>query len=274
MKLKFKIFHGFIQLVSLVLLSTLVQSKAEQTEATTSPQLCLEVGSDQLAGFDRTIKVTLSNTSVAVVDPAKYRLAFREKNGKPLSIYSQNTTGNIVELASEKPLALTALLGTEMLPTEQGSKTFSLMLLPDKGVSHAELSLFIEDAQGRTVSKPLSVTWRTQPFWTPQKILTYVVGGAVITLAIIGGLSHHFKGGDVATGVDPEIPPDGQYLCDPGPSGATSEQVGNTNTPPLGPNAKGKRPIGSKAIHIEHNRKRSSVRMCLPNGTRYEFNSG
>ena len=203
MKLPYKTFlYRLIQLVSIVFLPVLAQSRAEQAAATAEPPLRLEVGSARPVGSERAIQVTLSNASSVVVDPARYRLVYREKNGKPLSIRCYNTTGKPTEVAPEQLLPLTALLGTEMLPTGKGSnKTFTLILMPGKGVRQAELALSIEDAQGSIVSEPLFVTWRAKPFWTTQEILA---GGAVLASAVLVGLIWHFRGSQPPAGPSPD----------------------------------------------------------------------
>ena len=85
-----------------------------------------------------------------------------------------------------------------MLHTEKGGKTFTLFLVPAKGVSHVELALSLEDAQGSTVIEPVSVTWRAKPSWTTRQVLTSVVVGA-LTLAAVGGLVYHFNGSGAAS---------------------------------------------------------------------------
>ena len=196
MQSSYKLFlYRLIQLVSIVFFPTLSQGKAEQAAAAVQPKLCLEAALNKLVGSNRIIEVTLSKASAALADLAKYRLVVREKNRKSLSIRCQNIAGTLVELPLAAPLSLIELLGPELLPTGEGSKRFPLVLLPAKGVSHVELTLCIEDAQGRKVSESLSVTWRAKPFWPTQEVLTYVVGGVVLTLAAVVGLRYYFQGG-------------------------------------------------------------------------------
>ena len=69
-----------------------------------------------------------------------------------------------------------------------------------------ELALSLEDAQGSTVSEPVSVTWRAKPFWTTRKILTYVVVGTVLTVAVIGSLIYYFSRSGVPGAANNDLP--------------------------------------------------------------------
>ena len=194
--------YTLIQLVSILSLSTLAQSQARQAPTTTEPPLRLEVGSARPGDSERVLQVILSNVSADLVDPAKYSLVYREKDGKPFVIHCKNTKGKSIEVAPGQFLPLTELLGTEMLSIGKGSNgAFQLTLVPGNGVSHAALTLSIEDAQGNSVSKPLSVTWRAKPFWTTKKIFTYVAG-ALATLAVLGGVIRYFRGDTPPAGPD------------------------------------------------------------------------
>ena len=203
MKLRYRTsLYTLIQLVSILSLSTLAQSQARQAPTTTEPPLRLEVGSARPGASERVLQVILSNVSADLVDPAKYSLVYREKDGKPFVIHCKNTKGKSIEVAPGQFLPLTELLGTEMLSIGKGSNgAFQLTLVPGNGVSHAALTLSIEDAQGNSVSKPLSVTWRAKPFWTTKKIFTYVAG-ALATLAVLGGVIRYFRGDTPPAGPD------------------------------------------------------------------------
>ena len=212
MKLRYRTsFYTLIQLVSILFLSTLAQSQARQAPTTTGSPLRLEVGSARPRGSERVVQVILSNVSADRADLANYRLVYREKNKKSFSIYCYSSKGKPIEVAPEQPLPLTELLGTEMLPTEKGSDTtLTLILMPGKGVSHAELALSIEDAQGNSVSEPLSMTWRAKPFWTTQKILA---GGAVLASAVLGGLIWYFSRNQPSAGPDPDLSESSKKGC-------------------------------------------------------------
>ena len=237
MKLRYRTcLYTLIQLVSILSLSTLAQSQARQASTTTEPPLRLEVGSARPGGSQRVLQVILSNVSADLIDPAKYSLVYREKDGKPFVIHCKNTKDKSIAVAPGQFLPLTELLGTEMLSTGKGTnRAFQLTLVPGNGVTHAALALSIEDAQGNSVSKPLSVTWRPKPFWTTQKVFTYVVG-ALATLALLGKVIGYFRGGTPSAGPD----------CDPNleePSGCTPRLPVRIILPQYNPETdKGKQP--------------------------------
>ncbi|MEM7383155.1 MAG: AAA family ATPase [Bacteroidota bacterium] len=190
--------YRLIQLVSIISLSTLAQGYAEQVQRPADPGLRLEVESQNLQGPNRTIQVTITNTSTAVANLAKYSLVILEKHGKPVRVYYRNTASTIDELAWPESVCLAELIDIKALNVPEASQTFTLFLKPD-GVPDAELILFIKDEKESILGDPVSVRWYAQGR-RMLRLLDYyfianeVVSRSIFTLCICVGLQILSKG--------------------------------------------------------------------------------
>ena len=161
MKAKYKkIIYGLIQLISIVLLAPLAESKAEEAEnkpeqetVDKEPQLCLELGI-----YSPNMQLILCNTSAAVAAPDKYRLVLEVKSGEVRCVRCRTTAGKLVELIPEKPVPLSKLLDSKTLQTDKKDRTFIFTLVPGKS-RYAELILSIKDAEGNVVGESVPVVY-------------------------------------------------------------------------------------------------------------------
>ncbi|MEM7382881.1 MAG: hypothetical protein AAF400_00970, partial [Bacteroidota bacterium] len=116
MRINYKLpLFWLVQRVSIIFLSTLAQGYAEQVQHNADPGLRLEVGSQNLQGPNRTIQVTITNTSTAVANLAKCSLVILEKHGKPGRVYYSNTASTIDEMTLPGSTYLAELVDTEAL---------------------------------------------------------------------------------------------------------------------------------------------------------------
>ena len=199
--------YRLIQLVSIVCIFTLPPGYARKVRHTATPELRLEVGSKNLTGSNRTIRLTITNTSTAVADLTKCSLVTFERDGKPVEIYYQNRAGTI-EKMFYPAVPLTELIDTEILNVPGASQTCTIFLAPN-GYSNATLTLSVEDGRGKDESElagPTSVTWRKDKSlldqWTDASLFVGITA-LCFSSAILIGKGIAYAG---APGGQPKVP--------------------------------------------------------------------
>ena len=199
--------YRLIQLVSIVCIFTLPPGYARKVRHTATPELRLEVGSKNLTGSNRTIRLTITNTSTAVADLTKCSLVTFERDGKPVEIYYQNRAGTI-EKIFYPAVPLTELIDTEILNVPGASQTCTIFLAPN-GYSNATLTLSVEDGRGKDESElagPTSVAWRKDKSlldqWTDASLVVGITA-LCFSSAILIGKGIAYAG---APGGQPKVP--------------------------------------------------------------------